>query len=42
MQPADELGEVPLYGKISIVLGHRISVKGREVDEENIEVVGKL
>ncbi|GJU22958.1 hypothetical protein Tco_1156300 [Tanacetum coccineum] len=36
------LGEEPFYGQEGIVLGHKISKKGIEVDKANIDVIAKL
>nr|GEX70977.1 reverse transcriptase domain-containing protein [Tanacetum cinerariifolium] len=40
--PCSKLGEVSLYGKEGIVLGHKISNSGIEVDRAKVDVIAKL
>ena len=41
-EPNSKLGEMSLHGGQGIVLGHKISGRGIEVDNAKIEVIAKL
>ena len=41
-EPNSDLGEMSLHGETGIVLGHKISRRGIEVDKAKIEVIAKL
>ncbi|GKA76797.1 reverse transcriptase domain-containing protein [Tanacetum coccineum] len=41
-QSCSKLGEVPLHGQRGIVLGHKISKSGIEVDRAKVDVIAKL
>ncbi|GKE09272.1 reverse transcriptase domain-containing protein [Tanacetum coccineum] len=41
-QSCSKLGEMPFYGKKGIVLGHKISKSGIEVDRAKVDVIAKL
>nr|GEZ58358.1 reverse transcriptase domain-containing protein [Tanacetum cinerariifolium] len=41
-QPSSKLGEMPLYGKEGIVLGHKIYKNRLEVDRAKVDVIAKL
>ncbi|GJT56541.1 hypothetical protein Tco_0991595 [Tanacetum coccineum] len=40
--PSPKLGKMSLYGQKGIVLGHKVSIVGLEVDKAKIDVISKL